>query len=126
MLVSRRNTPESISRLFCATLTWAFRIAIGLNFIHFALSFVPGFESTAGRAGIFDKLFGAYIVGTLRADFAWLLVSTMIIFPATFYFAKVSENDPRARLDVLLGRAWTVAFVVYLFKSVVTGELYPG
>ena len=110
----------------CATLTWMYRAAIALNFVLFAVSFFPGFESTAEREGIADKLFGAYIIGTFRMDFAWLIGSTMLIFPASFYFAKVSESNPRARLDALWGRAWTIAFLIDVFKSIFTGVLYPG
>ena len=111
---------------FRTTLRWVFRAAIALNFVRFALSFVPKFEGTAARAGIADKLFGAYTVGFFRADFAWLIGSTIVLFAATFYFAKDSENDPQARLDVLLGWTWIVAFVIYLIKSVFTGVLYSG
>jgi hypothetical protein len=97
-----------------------------LNFARFALSFVPKFEGTAARAGIADKLFGEYTVGGFRADFAWLFGSTIVLFAATFYFAKNSENDPQSRLDVLLGRTWIVAFVIYVIKSIFTGVLDPG
>ena len=123
---ARTNMPQDIRWLFGATLRWVFRTAIALNLVRFALSFVPKFEGTAKSAGIADKLFGAYTVGTFRADFAWLIGSTMVIFLATFHFAKFSKDDPRARLDVLLGRTWTVAFVIYVIKSIFSGVLYPG
>lgn len=103
-----------------------FRAAIALNFVRFAFSFVPKFEGTSEKAGVADKLFGAYTLGTFRSDFAWLIGSTMIVFLATFYFARISKDDPGARLDVLLGRFWTVAFVIYVIKSIFTGVLYPG
>jgi len=73
-----------------------------------------------------DRFLGSYTVGFLRADFAWLVGSTLVIFPATFYFSNISTNDPRARFDVLLGGAWTVAFVIYVMRSILTGVLYPG
>jgi len=111
---------------FRTTLRWVFRAALALNFVRFALSFVPKFEGTAARAGIADELFGAYTVGFFRADFAWLIGSTIVLFAATLYFAKDSENDPEARLDVLLGWTWIVAFVIYVIKSIFTGVLYPG
>lgn len=111
---------------FRTTLRWLLRAAIALNFVRFALSFVPKFEGTAASAGIADKLFGAYTVGFFRADFAWLIGSTIVIFAATFYFAKDSRNDPHARLDVLLGWTWIVAFVIYILRSILTGVLYPG
>jgi hypothetical protein len=105
---------------------WVFRAAIALNFVRFALSFFPKFEGTAESAGIADKLFGAYTVIFFRADFAWLIGSTMVIFPATLYLAKTLRTDPQARLDVLLGLAWTAASVIYLIKSILTGVLFPG
>jgi hypothetical protein len=107
-------------------LTWLLRIAVALNFVRFALSFSPQFEGTAQTAGTIDRLLGPYTVGTFRADFAWLIGSTMIIFPAAFYFARVSEKNPRARLDAVLCLAWTAAFVVYVIKSLLMGVLYPG
>jgi hypothetical protein len=118
--------PQGIPWVSCAMLRWVFRTAIVLNFLRFALSFVPKFEGTAKSAGIADKLFGAYTVGTFRADFAWLIGSTMVIFLATIYFAKFPKDDPRARLDVLFGWMWTIASVIYVIKSILSGVLYPG
>jgi hypothetical protein len=126
MFTSAANSPKPEPRHSTGALLWAFRAVITLNFVHFALSFVPGFEASSGKPGIADKIFGKLIVGTLRVDFAWLIVSTIVIFASTFYFAKISENDHRAHLDVFLGRAWTVVFVIYVLKSIFTGVLYPG
>jgi|SRR5579863_113848 hypothetical protein len=127
MLTAEANSSRSIRSFFPRMLPWVFRAAIALNFVRFVLSFIPSFEGTAERAGIIDGLLGKYTVfGFFRPDFAWLFGSTMVIFPATFYFANISKNDPRARLDVLLGWAWTVAFVIYVIRSIVTGVLYPG
>src|SRR3974390_3006544 len=85
----RTRMTGNIIRIFCTTSRWVFRAVIALNFVHFALSFVPGFEATAGNPGIADKIFGELIIGTFRADFAWLIVSTIVIFASTFYLAKI-------------------------------------
>ena len=111
---------------FRAPLRWVFRATIALNFVRFALSFVPRFEGTALNVGIADRLFGAFTVIYFRADFAWLLGSTILILIATFYLAGISNDDPRARFDVVLGWTWVVAFAIYVIKSIFTGVLYPG
>jgi hypothetical protein len=126
MVTSETHAPRRGYHPFHGTLRWAYRLAIALNFVRFALSFIPDFEGTADRAGIADKLFGAYTFSTFRVDFAWLIVSTPVIFLATFYISEISENDSQARLDELIGRAWTAAFVIYMLKSIFTGVLYPG
>jgi hypothetical protein len=105
---------------------WVLRAIIVLNFIRFALSFSPRFEGTAQKEGTIDRLLGSYTVGFFRLDFAWLIVSTMVIFAASFYLARISKTDEQARSDVLLCRAWCLAFVVYIVKSILTGVLYPG
>ena len=111
---------------FRAMLRWVLRATIVLNFVRFALSFVPRFEGTAVNGGIADRLFGAYTVIYFRADFAWLLGSTILILVATFYLARNSKDDPRARFDVVLGWSWVIAFAIYVIKSIFTGVLYPG
>lgn len=106
---------------------WVLRAIIVLNFIRFALSFFPSFEGTAQKAGAIDRLLGSYtVLGFFRPDFAWLIVSTMVIFAASLYLAKISKTDEQARSDVFLCWAWCVAFVVYIVKSILTGLLYPG
>jgi hypothetical protein len=123
---SRAEIARSMRRLVCMVLTWMLRIAIVLNFVRFALSFIPRFEGTAQRAGIIDRLLGSSTVFFFRADFAWLLGSTMVIFLATLYFVRASKKDSRARLDAVLCQMWIVAFVVYLIKLLLTGVLYLG
>jgi hypothetical protein len=106
---------------------WVLRAIIVLNFIRFALSFSPRFEGTAQKEGAIDRLLGSYtVLGFFRPDFAWLIVSTIVIFAASFYFARISKTDEQARSDVLLCRAWCLAFVVYIVKVILTGVLYPG
>jgi hypothetical protein len=102
------------------------RTVIALNFVRFALSFSTRFEGTPEGAGAADRLFGAYIIGVFRADFAWLIFSTAAIFGAVLYFAAKSRNYPTARIDLLLSLAWIVAFIIYIIRSLLTGVLYPG
>ena len=105
---------------------WVLRAIIVLNFIRFALSFFPRFEGTAQKAGTIDRLLGSYtVLGFFRPDFAWLIVSTMVIFAASFYLAGILKTDERARTDVLLCWGWCLAFVVYIVQLVLTGVLYP-
>lgn len=126
-LTASPRTTQPTHRHVYTALTWSLRTAVALNFVRFALSFDPRFEGTAHSAGTIDRLLGSDTwFGFFRPDFAWLIVSTIVIFAASFYFARVSEQYHRARLDVFLCRVWTAAFVIYIIKLLFTGVLYPG
>jgi hypothetical protein len=117
---------EQFERRVARMVTLMFRAVIALNFLRFGLSFSRWFEGTPGSAGMCDRLLGGYRLGGFRVDFAWLIASTLIIFPATFYFLSVSNSDHRARVDVFLCAAWTIACVVYVMRGLLTGMLYFG
>jgi hypothetical protein len=120
------NTSTSVPIRCFATLRWALRITIGLNALRFALSFVPQFEGTAHKVGMIDRMLGAYTIFGFRADFAWLIGSTIVIFLAIFYLSKISTRDSQARFDMLLCVGWSVMFLIYVIKSLMSGLLFPG
>jgi len=79
---SRTDATRRFRGPVSAALTWLLRIAIVINFTRFVLSFSPRFEGTAQKAGTIDSLLGSYtVLGFFRPDFAWLIVSSMILFP---------------------------------------------
>ena len=102
------------------------RAAIAINFIRFALSFSPRFEGTAASGGLADRIFGGYRLGGFRADGIWLVVSTCVIFLATFYFFLSSKSDPKAKTDTYLCIAWVVAFVIFVARAFLTGIIDFG
>jgi hypothetical protein len=106
--------------------TIVLRAVIMLNFIRFALSFLPWFEGTASAAGFADQLFNPRHTDGLRSDFLWLLFSTIYIFYAMFVFVPDFRKEAKARTNVYLGFAWLVAFLIYIHRGVVTGVLDFG
>jgi hypothetical protein len=106
--------------------TQVFRIVRALNFTRPALSFSPHFEGTSDHAGISDRIFNPYNQYGFRIDFVWLVASTLAILTATAIFAGKFKNDRRARINVLPGIVWILAFVNYLARSLFTGVLDFG
>jgi hypothetical protein len=103
-----------------------FRIVVGLNFIRFALSFSPAFEGTGEINGIADRLFNPNHHFGFRLDFVWLVISTVAIVLATVVFIRGIEKDRRARINVILGLTWSIAFAVYMARSLTSGILSFG
>jgi len=106
--------------------TWMLRGVILLNFLRLALSFVPWFEGTDKAPGFSDKIFNPNHTDGFRTDFIWLFFSTVAILFASLVFLSTFKEDRSSRINFFLCVAWVVAFVLYLVKIVVTGELYFG
>ena len=106
--------------------TIVLRAVIMLNFIRFALSFLPWFEGTASAAGFADQLFNPRHTDGLRSDLLWLFFSTLYVFYAMFVFVPDFRKEAKARTNVYLGFAWLVAFLIYIHRGVVTGVLDFG
>lgn len=103
-----------------------FRIVVGLNFVRFALSFSRVFEGTGENNGIADQLFNPNHHFGFRLDFVWLLISTFVISLATVFFIRGIQRDRNARINVVLGLTWLIAFAVYMERSLTSGLLYFG
>ena len=103
-----------------------FRIVVGLNFVRFALSFSRVFEGTGQNDGIADTLFNPSGHFGFRLDFVWLVFSTLAIVVATLLFIRGIQSERRARIDVVLGLTWMIAFAVYKTKSLTSGIFYLG
>lgn len=102
------------------------RIVIALNFVRFALSFLPWFEGTEQSAGFADQLFNPKHTNGFRSDFLWLIFSSVYVFFAMFVYVPEFTWDKSARMNVILGFAWLIAFCFYVYRSLVTGVLYFG
>jgi hypothetical protein len=102
------------------------RVVIALNFIRFALSFLPWFEGTATQPGLADEVFGRYRIGGFRADFVWLIVSTVVILCSMPYVLRMSKRGPKTKVDLYLCFALMIVFLWFVVKAVLSGVLYPG
>jgi hypothetical protein len=106
--------------------TVVLRVVIVLNFIRFALSFLPWFEGTASAAGFADQLFNPRHTDGWRYDFLWLFFSSLYVFFAMSVFGPDFWQEPKARTNVYPGFAWLVAFSIYVYRVLVTGTHYFG
>ena len=102
------------------------RVVIALNFIRFALSFLPWFEGTAAQPGLADEVFGRYRVGGFRVDFVWLIASTAVILCSIPYVLRMSKSSPKIKVDSYLCITWLIAFILFVAKALLSGVLYPG
>jgi hypothetical protein len=104
----------------------AVRTILVIDFVLFGLSFWPRFEGSPPRQGFAEQLFGNLTLGGFRCDFVWLVLSTLVVLIAAVFFKVKSRKNSGLENDAYFCIAWVVAFVVYLVKAVVTGELYFG
>ena len=104
---------------------WIIRSIVAVNFVRFLLAFVPSFEGTDKSVGAADTIFAWRMAG-FRADFVWLVVSTILVFLAGVYFIFRIKEDRTAKTDVILCAAWVVAFIIYIARTLFTGVLDFG
>jgi hypothetical protein len=123
---AQSNTPGIFGEVVRNVLTFFLRMLIALNFIRFALSFFAGFEGSEHSLGWVDRNLGDYRLGGFEIDFVWILLSTPIIFFATFYFLSRTRINQWAYVDVAMCLACTLGFFVFLYRELVTGNLYFG
>jgi hypothetical protein len=119
------DSMEQGSERFGGTGVWLIRSVIAVNFVRFALSFSARFEGTAGSVGVADWLFQMRWAG-FRIDFIWLVISTIVVFYAMFYFLSSRKNNSLAKIDALACLAWVVAFVLDIVRSFLTGVIDFG
>jgi len=103
----------------------ALRMILVLNFIRFALSFVPRFEGTADAPGLADRIFHSSI-GGFRIDFVWLIVSTVLISVVLFVHLTNRESRFETVNDSVFWFFWIMAFFVYIYRALATGVLDFG
>ena len=104
---------------------WIIRSIVAVNFVRFLLAFVPSFEGTEKSVGAADKIF-AWRISGFRADFVWLVITTVLIFIAGIYFLLGIKEDRTAKTDALLCAAWVLAFFIYIARSLFTGMIDFG
>jgi len=83
--------------------TIVLRAVVVLNFIRFALSFLPWFEGTARAAGFADQLFNPGHTNGWRSDFVWLFFSTLYVFFAMFVFVPDYRQEAKGAHQCLSG-----------------------
>jgi hypothetical protein len=102
------------------------RAVVFLNFVRFALAFLPWFEGTENSAGFADRFFNPMHTDGFRSDFLWLIFSSLYVFFAMFVYVPEFARERTARTNVILGFAWLLAFLFYVHRALVTGVLDFG
>lgn len=121
---SGRNStyPDSHARLSGLLL----RCVIGFNILLIALSWSSGFEGTENEVGVADKLLGNFRVAGFRADFVWLLLSSIAVFLLFWFFLPSVRASRSAKINATLCAIEIVAFAIFIHHILVSGLLYFG
>ena len=99
---------------------------VGFNLLLIAVSFTAWFSGTEKSLGFADRVFGTARLGGFRADFAWLLLSSAVLFLGLLFFIAGSRRSRIARVNAMLCLANVLAFVLYLYHALVSGLLDFG
>ena len=84
------------------------------------------FGGTDQKVGLADKLFSAGHVGGFRADFVYLVLSTIVISLAFVVLFPNFRKSRAARISAFLCGAEVIVFVAFVCLMLVTGLLYFG
>ncbi len=103
-----------------------FRSVITFNLVLIALTWWPGFEGTETRVGAADHLFGWFRILGFRADFAWLILSTVFVLLALVPFLIKAREDHVARINALFCVVEILGFCAFLYRILTAGLLYFG
>jgi hypothetical protein len=103
-----------------------FRTVIAANMLLIALSWLPWFEGTATKLGVVDHLLGGLRLGGFRADFVWLLLSTIAACFALILFLMQASTNRATRINAYLCGLEILAFCSYMNHVVATGVLNFG
>jgi len=93
------------------------RGTIALNFLLFVLSWCPWFLGSEKHWSVSDQLFGSYRFAGFRADFVWMIASTIYIFFAALFFLFQARTDPSVRLNLGLCMAEVLGFCLFIYGS---------
>jgi hypothetical protein len=102
------------------------RGVIAVNLIMVSLSWWPWFEGTATKPGEVDRLLSSVRLGGFRADFVWLMISTLFIFLAVFFFLKDARRSGSARITTALCVLEILAFCSFVYRALTSGLLDFG
>jgi hypothetical protein len=110
------------SKLASAINLSCFRFVVAIDLVLVVLSFLPGFEGSAGRIGVADKLFGRFGLGGFRIDFVWLATSTALLVLLLILHARTTSlHFLDRRLDRVLAVMVVVGFIVYMIRIFAAG-----
>ena len=100
------------------------RLALAINFLRYALSFVPYFEGTAKSSGLADQIFPGG--DGFRFDVQWLIVTTVFIAVAMLLLLFSRQSRSRYKIEIIFSALWIVAFIAYFVRAMLTGLLDMG
>ena len=101
-------------------------IVVGFNLLLITISFSAWFSGTEKSPGFADQIFGKVRISGFRADFAWLLASTAVLFLALIVFIVMTRESHVARVNAALCLAEVFAFGLFLYHALVSGLLDFG
>gem|GEM_PF-3186347 len=102
------------------------RLLATLNLLLAGLTWSSWFEGTRDRAGVADRIFGAFRLGGFRIDFVWFILSSIFLFFAFFYFIIRARRNRAARVNAAFCVAATLAFCLSIHRVLNSGLLYFG
>lgn len=108
--------------------TWldqALRTTAIFNLALISLSFTKWFSGDPEGSGVADRLFGHIRLGGWRADVAWLLLSSCLLFFA-FLYSLVEIRRTPARVNAALIFFALLSFCAYIHHLLHSGLLYMG
>ena len=90
---------------------WMLRGVLAVNVALFVLSFFPAFSGLGPTPGWADRLWGNYRLGSWRADFVWMCMSTVLLSVAGL--PRTRDRSARTTTRMLCW-AWLACFAIYL------------
>jgi hypothetical protein len=102
------------------------RILAAINLLLAGLTWSSWFEGTADRAGLADRIFGAFTVGGFRIDFVWFVLSSIFLFFAFFYFIIRGRRNRAAEVNAAFCLVAVLAFCLAVHRILTAGLLYFG
>jgi hypothetical protein len=91
-----------------------------------AASWSRRFSGDANQVGWVDRLLGQIRLGGFRADFVWIVLSTLALGIAFIYFAPKASQSREARVNAVFCLCGIIAFCLFIYRAFTTGVLDFG
>lgn len=102
------------------------RGAIIVSLVLVAFSFSLWFSGTAEKAGEADRLFGSLRFAGFRADFVWVLLTTLASSVAFIPLAIAARRERVARITAALCIGQMAGFCLFIYQVLHSGTLDFG
>ena len=102
------------------------RACVIVNLVLILLTWWPRFSGSENQAGLADQVFGQFRIGGFRIDLVWIVLSSAVLFFASFHFFNSSGERKATFLNGVFCVAGVLAFIVYIHKILTSGILWFG